>query len=177
MGAGLLRDSARRLPLASSRGRRASLRCGPRAEITCGTGLVIATDTALVVSGELVIGDNFFLGSGSRIVCLDRVTIGNDVRFGERVSVHDEAHLFEPFPVLGQSRSVYTTKPIHIGDRVWLAANVVVAGGASIGSDSVVGANSVVTRDIPSGVLAAGIPAVVIRELSSAPVPSPDGRR
>ena len=57
-------------------------------------------------------------------------------------------------------------RPITIGDNVWLASNVVVCGGVTIGHDTVIGAGSVVTRDIPAGVLAAGNPCRVIRPLT-----------
>ena len=57
-------------------------------------------------------------------------------------------------------------KPIRIGNDVWFGSNVTVCGGVTIGSRSVIGAGSVVTRDIPEGVLAAGNPCRVIREIT-----------
>jgi len=57
-------------------------------------------------------------------------------------------------------------KPIVIGDNVWLGGGVIVLPGVTIGSDTVVGAGSVVTRDLPAGVLALGNPARVVRTLS-----------
>ena len=57
-------------------------------------------------------------------------------------------------------------KPITIGDNVWLASGVTVCGGVTIGNDAVIGAGSVVTRNIPSNSLAAGVPCKVIRQIS-----------
>lgn len=57
-------------------------------------------------------------------------------------------------------------KPISVGDRVWIGGNAVILPGVTIGSDTVIGAGSVVTRDIPAGVLAVGNPCRVLREIS-----------
>ena len=57
-------------------------------------------------------------------------------------------------------------KPIEIGDNCWLASNVTVCGGVKIGEGCVIGAGSVVTRDIPPNSLAAGVPCRVIREIT-----------
>ena len=56
-------------------------------------------------------------------------------------------------------------KPIHVGDNVWFGSGVTVLPGVTIGSDSVIGAGSVVTRDIPAGVFAAGNPCRVIKKV------------
>ena len=67
-------------------------------------------------------------------------------------------------------------EPIAIGDNVWLSGGVIVCPGVTIGEDTVVGAGAVVTRDLPAGVVAAGVPARVIRELqaSSRATPKPE---
>ena len=61
---------------------------------------------------------------------------------------------------------IQTSAPITIGEGVWLGANVTVCGGVTIGDDSVIGAGSVVTRDVPAGVVAAGTPCRVLRQIS-----------
>lgn len=58
--------------------------------------------------------------------------------------------------------------PITVGDNVWIGANVSVLPGVTIGSDTIIGAGSVVNRDIPSGVIAAGNPCKVIRKITEA---------
>lgn len=87
------------------------------------------------------------------------------MRFGERVSIHDSDHEFEPVPISAEMRDASSSSPISIGDRVWIGANSVILRGASIGADSVIAAGSVVRGSIPPGVLAAGVPAKVIRPL------------
>lgn len=100
------------------------------------------------------------------------VTIGNNVFVGCGVSIVTPVH-----PLLPAERAMFKrpdgiatdreyAKPIVIDDDCWLASNVTVCGGVTIGSGTVIGAGSVVTRDIPSGVFAAGNPCRVIRKLT-----------
>lgn len=134
-------------------------------EVSVGVGLRALADLTLSVRGRLAIGDRVFIGRGTNIACLRDVEIGDDVRFAERVSVHDSDHVIEPLADWNGRQYDSVARPVRIGHRVWLAANVVVTPGVTIGDDSVVAAGSVVTRDIPSGVLAGGVPAKVLRGL------------
>ena len=90
------------------------------------------------------------------------VTIGDDVQIGPYVQLLTATHPLEPDPRRDKWESA---EPIVIGDNVWLGGGVIVCPGVSIGDDTVVAAGSVVTRDLPAGVLAAGTPARVVREL------------
>jgi maltose O-acetyltransferase len=137
----------------------------PAGRVIRGEHVVIKRDVTLAIQAELHIGSDTFIGRGSHITCFTGVRIGERVRFGERVSVHDENHVFEPLSNVEARASEYVVAPVSIGDGTWLGANVVVLPGVSIGDDTVVAAGSVVTRDLPSGVLAAGAPATVIRTL------------
>lgn len=98
------------------------------------------------------------------LVSLDvaTVTIGDDVQIGPNVQLLTATHPLEPGP---RKDKWEAAEPIVIGDNVWLGGGVIVCPGVTIGADTVVGAGSVVTRDLPSGVLAVGSPARVIREL------------
>lgn len=98
------------------------------------------------------------------LVSLDvaTVTIGDDVQIGPNVQLLTATHPLEP----GARKDKWeAAEPIVIGDNVWLGGGVIVCPGVMIGADTVVGAGSVVTRDLPSGVIAVGSPARVIREL------------
>ena len=62
--------------------------------------------------------------------------------------------------------NVVVSKPVNIGDRVWIAADVKIVQGVTIGNDSIIGAGSIVTHDIPANVIAAGNPCRVIRQIT-----------
>lgn len=104
--------------------------------------------------GEVVIGDHCDIGPNVTIV-----TPVHPMLPEERVSMPNTE---------GVPGRYCVAKPVHIGDRCWLGANVVICPGVSIGSGCVIGAGSVVTRDIPPRCFAAGNPARVIRHLTEA---------
>ena len=109
------------------------------------------------VNTSLIIGKNCGISS-SCITAFKRIEIGDNVRIGANCVIMDaDFHLEDP-------RSG-TPQPIKIGDRVWLGANVVVMKGVTIGNNSIIGMNSVVTNDIPENSVAVGSPAKVIRKL------------
>lgn len=104
---------------------------------------------------KLVIGDNVGM-SGASIWCFKKITIGDNVRVGANVTIIDgDAHQDDP-------RSG-KNKPVVIEDNVWIGANVTVLKGVTIGKNSLVGAGSVVTKDIPANVVAAGNPCIVVK--------------
>ncbi len=113
-------------------------------------------------------GHRTFFGARSfanwGLVSLDvaTVTIGDDVQIGPNVQLLTATHPLEA----GARRDKWeAAEPIVIGDNVWLGGGVIVCPGVTIGPDTVVGAGSVVTKDLPAGVLAVGNPARVIRAL------------
>lgn len=90
------------------------------------------------------------------------VTVGDHVLFGPAVQIYAVTH-----PLDHELRRVQEFgKPVTVGDDVWVGGGAIICPGVTIGSRSVIGAGSVVTKDIPSGVLAAGNPCRVIRELN-----------
>jgi len=108
-------------------------------------------------------GATLSLGSGyvnsrSHISCFERISIGNGVAISEGVTIRDSDNhsiLNSPNP---------KTKPIFIGDRVWIGMNVTILKGVHIGNGAVVAAGAVVTRDVPERSLVGGVPARVLRE-------------
>jgi acetyltransferase-like isoleucine patch superfamily enzyme len=110
-------------------------------------------------SAQLVIGDDVYFNTGSSVICNHEITIGDHVMFGPHAAVIDDnRHEVEPGAALSNG-------PTVIEDNVWVGRNVLVLPGVRIGAGSVIGAQSVVSRDIPPRVFAAGSPAKVIREL------------
>jgi len=116
--------------------------------------------------GRITIGAGVFLNQQVMIAATDHVEIGDHCMLanGSFVTDADHRHDDPTRPITWQG---FTSKgPTRLEDNVWLGAHVVVTSGVTIGSRSVIGANSVVTRDIPPGVIAAGAPARVIREIA-----------
>ena len=109
------------------------------------------------------IGDNFFANFDCIILDVCTVTIGSDVLFGPRVCLYTAAH---PLDAEVRRSGLESGQPIHIGDTVWIGGNAVINPGVSIGARSIIGSGSVVTKDIPPDVVAAGNPCRVIRAIN-----------
>lgn len=119
---------------------------------------------------ELTVGSNVTMISGCHVSCMNRVTIGDGCLFGDNVFVtdnfHGQAASAADLAVPPALRDLSSAGPVTIGKNVWLGRNVCVMPGVTIGDDAVVGANAVVTRDIPPRCVAAGVPARVIRTVT-----------
>ena len=119
-------------------------------------------------------GRNFYANFNLTVLDCCPVTVGDNVFMGPNVSLMTPVHPFrwqDRDPKVKADGTVYAdeyAKPIVIGDNCWLASNVTVCGGVKIGEGCVIGAGSVVTRDIPENSLAAGNPCRVIRKISDA---------
>lgn len=118
-------------------------------------------------------GKNFYMNFDCQLLDVAPIEIGDNVMFGPRVTVATPMH-----PFVSEERAISTysdgvhdweyARPVKIGDNVWVASSATICGGVTIGSDTVIAAGSVVARDIPSGVLAAGVPCKVIRPITDA---------
>lgn len=98
------------------------------------------------------------------LTCVDdgHIYVGDKVMFGPNVTLATPNHPIQP----GLREKAYQfNKDIHIGNNVWIGANTVVVPGVTIGDNSVIGAGSVVTKDIPANVVAVGNPCKVLREI------------
>ena len=109
------------------------------------------------------IGDRCLIGKGSGIVGHFSITIGNDVWTGHHVYITDQNHGYEDVSV-PISRQSQPERAVTIGDGSWLGHGSIVLPGVTIGDHVVIGANSVVTKNIPSFSVAVGSPARVIRK-------------
>ncbi|BCW45434.1 sugar O-acetyltransferase [Arthrobacter sp. StoSoilB5] len=113
-------------------------------------------------------GFNITVGAGTfinyNLTALDvaAIQIGSHCQIGPNVQLLTPTHPLEAKP---RRDKLEAAKPIVIGDNVWLGGGVIVLAGVSIGENSVVGAGSVVTKDLPANVLAMGTPAKVIRTI------------
>ena len=111
----------------------------------------------------ITVGARTFINYGAVVLDAAEVKIGDDVQIGPSVHLITALH---PLDADDRRRGVETAAPVTIGDGAWLAAGVIVCPGVSIGANTVVGAGSVVTRDLPAGQLCFGNPCRVIREIS-----------
>jgi len=132
-----------------------------------GEGTLLEPHVWLTAPGEarIRIGAGTFLNIGVMVAAHELVEIGDHCMFANGCFVTDAAHRFDDpdRPVTWQG---FTTKgPTRIGDNVWCGANVVVTSGVTIGERCVIGANSVVTRDVPPYSIAAGAPATVVKQV------------
>ena len=114
---------------------------------------------------QISVGDHFVGNFNLTILDEAPVTIGNHVFIGPNVGLYTVTHALDA----GQRNAgIMRSRPITIGDDVWIGGNTVVMQGVRIGSGSVINAGSVVTHDIPAGVIAFGNPCRVVRPITAA---------
>lgn len=143
-------------PAVTTRGR---MLIGDRVQLV---STVATLELVAETGGTLDIGPRTLVNFGCSLVAFDRVTIGERCLIGPYCMIMDTPfHHVEPERRLDPPSAA----PITIGDNVWLGARVIVMPGVTVGRDSVVGAGSVVTHDVPPRTLVAGVPARVVREL------------
>lgn len=112
--------------------------------------------------GAISIGDRTFVNVDAIVLDVAPVAIGAACQIATRVQLLTATHPIDPGP---RRTGWEYAEPITIADNVWLGGGVIVCPGVTIGQDTVVGAGAVVTKDLPAGVVAAGVPARVRREI------------
>lgn len=114
---------------------------------------------------HIEVGKNFFANYNCTILDVARVVIGDNCQMAPNVAIYTAGH-----PVHPETRNTMYEYGIEvkIGDNVWIGGNSVICPGVQIGSNSVIGAGSVVTKDIPEWSIAAGNPCKVIRKITDA---------
>jgi acetyltransferase-like isoleucine patch superfamily enzyme len=149
-------------------GERCVLDVGTKGRIVLEGKVWIARDVELQTAGIIHVGNGTTIQRRSTLA--GNVTLGCDCIIAPNVFISSGTHPFRLRPHLtireqerlvesGNLPADHLDRPVQIGDDCWLGANVVVCPGVSIGSGSVVGANSVVTKDVPSNTVVAGCPA------------------
>lgn len=112
---------------------------------------------------QIYVGRHFYANTGLLILDEAKVEIGDDVFMAPRVCIYTAAH---PLDADVRRTGLEYAKGVVIGSDVWIGGNVVINPGVAIGDNVVIGSGSVVTKDISSGVVAAGNPCRVIREIT-----------
>jgi maltose O-acetyltransferase len=128
-----------------------------------GTGSSILPHFRCDYGAQITIGANSFLNYDAILLDCAPISIGDDVSIGPRVQLVTALHPVDDYEA--RRHGWESASPIAIGNNVWLGAEVIVCPGVTVGVDSVIGAGSVVTKDVPSGVVAAGNPCRVIRTI------------
>lgn len=111
---------------------------------------------------NITAGTGLYMNVGCVVLDCARVEIGDGVLCGPHVQIYAATHPMDPAE---RATRAELARPVRIGNNVWLGGGAIINPGVTIGDDSVIGAGSVVTRDIPAGVFAAGNPCRVIRPL------------
>lgn len=112
---------------------------------------------------NIEVGKNFFANYNCTIIDVAKVTIGDNCLLAPNVAIYTAGHPIHP----DSRNSLYEYGiPVRIGDNCWIGGNAVICPGVTIGSNTVIGAGSVVTKDIPAWSVAAGNPCRVIRQIT-----------
>lgn len=114
---------------------------------------------------HIEVGKNFFANYNCTILDVATVKIGDNCQMAPNVAIYTAGHPVHP---VSRNSSYEYGIPVEIGDNVWLGGNTVILPGVRIGSNSIIGAGSVVTKDIPEWSIAAGNPCKVIRKITEA---------
>jgi maltose O-acetyltransferase len=108
------------------------------------------------------IGKNGFINYGCVFLDCNLIIIGDDAQIGPGVHIYTALHPVDPEI---RSRGLEAAKPVNIGHNVWLGGHCVICPGVTIGNNSVIGAGSVLVRDIPANRVAVGNPCRIIKEI------------
>jgi acetyltransferase-like isoleucine patch superfamily enzyme len=143
------------------------LECLDDGRLEIGKGTLLEPNCWLTIgeAGRLTIGGGTFLNMGCMVAVDRSVTIGDHTMFANHCFVSDASHRYDDpeRPITWQG---FESKgPTRVGSNCWFGVGCVVTSGVTVGDRCVVGSNSVVTRDLPAGVIAAGAPAKVIKEI------------
>jgi acetyltransferase-like isoleucine patch superfamily enzyme len=146
----------------------------PRRKARIGRGVWLAPNVSFRNGERIEIGARAHIGEYCSLWAGDnhgRISVGEDALFGPRVYITASNYRYDPgTPVWRQAR---VEQDVVIGADVWLGVRVIVLPGVTIGDGAIVAAGSVVTRDLPPGAVAAGVPARILKMRDGSPVPGP----
>ena len=112
---------------------------------------------------NISIGNNFYANFDCIMLDGGGIEIGDNVLFGPRVGIYTSNHAMDAWE---RVHGACYAKPVKIGNNVWLGAGVHINQGVTIGDNTIIGSGSVITKDIPANVVAAGVPCKVIRAIT-----------
>lgn len=127
----------------------------------CGKNVVIKRNAYFSKGDGIVIGENSQLGAYSTIG--NHTVIGNDVTMAPEVIIYSITHLYNRTDIPFNQQGNTGTKPVIIGDDVWIGQRVIIMPGVKIGSHTVIGAGAVVTKNVPDWAVVGGVPAQILK--------------
>lgn len=134
-----------------------------------GEGVLIEPPFFCDYGSHIRLGDRVYFNFNCVVLDVAEVVIGSDVMFGPAVQVYTATH---PMDYQTRRAGLEGGKPVTIGSDVWVGGGAIILPGVTVGARTVIGAGSVVTRDVPEGVFAAGNPCRVLRLLEPHPGPA-----
>jgi len=142
-------------------GKGVELRATDGGIIQLGKRVSIGRNAVLIAQGgEIVIGDDCYIGDGSFIVAKEAVSVGSGTLIAEYVVIRDQDHSIDSLPI---RLAGFETAPIEIGDGVWVGCKATILRGVRVGDGAVIGAHALVRSNISDGMLAVGLPAKAVR--------------
>lgn len=118
---------------------------------------------------NIFLGENFYANHNCVILDAAEVHIGDDVMLGPNVQIYATTHPIDP---VERATGKEFATAVHIGNRCWIGGGAIILAGVSIGDDTVIGAGSLVTKDIPAGVVAVGNPCRILKSIEDTrPIP------
>lgn len=118
---------------------------------------------------EIKIGSDCAIGAWNHITCINRIEIGDGLLTGKWVTITDNSHgttEYKDLRIPPAKRKIHSKGPVIIGDNVWIGDKATILSGVKIGDGAIIAANSVVTKDVPSFSVVAGVPAKIIKRIS-----------
>lgn len=129
-----------------------------------GAGCVVNPSLKCDYGFNIHLGRNCFVNYDCVVLDCNRVDIGDDVQIGPGVHIYTATH---PLDIATRKLGYESAKPVRIGSGVWIGGGSIICPGVTIGENTVIGAGSVVVRDLPSNALAVGNPCKVIRSIDA----------
>lgn len=133
-------------------------------QLNCSERIIVDDHVMLFAKGKINIGKRFGINRYSRIVAHEKITIGDAVTIGQMVSILDHDHRY----IKKDKKLVldgYNTAPITIGNNIWIGDKCTILKGVTIGDNVVVGANTLVHKDVPPNVVIGGVPFKILKEI------------
>lgn len=141
------------------------IQLGKRVNINRFSWIQVLKSDALESGPVIVVGDNTSIGELATISAIRKIEIGESVLFARNVYISDHRHSYEDVSMPIQSQGIANVAEVKIGSNSWLGQNSAILPGVTIGRHCVIGANSVVNRDVPDYCVAAGVPAKIVKRI------------